>query len=113
MSGFYEWKEKEKFFFSNNEVLYVACFYRIHKKETGFETESILLTTAANESVERVHDRKNEAIVILNNYFKGGVGKSKLSTMFAYVQLPFLSTSPLGLYFRCCEKPSVEIFLFL
>lgn len=85
MSGFYEWKEKEKFFFSNNEVLYVACFYRIHKKETGFETESILLTTAANESVERVHDRKNEAIVILNNYFKGGVGKSKLSTMFAYL----------------------------
>lgn len=82
MSGFYEWKEKEKFFFSNNEVLYVACFYRIHKKETGFETESILLTTAANESVERVHDRKNEAIVILNNYFKGGVGKSKLSTMY-------------------------------
>lgn len=28
---------------------------------------------------------KNEAIIILNNYFKGGVGKSKLSTMFAYL----------------------------
>lgn len=28
---------------------------------------------------------KKEAITILNNYFKGGVGKSKLSTMFAYI----------------------------
>lgn len=28
---------------------------------------------------------KKEAITILNNYFKGGVGKSKLSSMFAYI----------------------------
>ncbi|MGX7163588.1 SOS response-associated peptidase [Enterococcus massiliensis] len=57
MSGFYEWKEKEKFFFSKGETLYVAGFYRIHKKEAGFETESIILTTEANASVEQIHDR--------------------------------------------------------
>lgn len=35
--------------------------------------------------LRRILNSKNEAIVILNNYFKGGVGKSKLSTMFAYL----------------------------
>ena len=35
------------------------------------------------EELRRILNSKNEAIVILNNYFKGGVGKSKLSTMFA------------------------------
>ena len=37
------------------------------------------------EELRRILNSKNEAIVILNNYFKGGVGKSKLSTMFAYL----------------------------
>ena len=35
--------------------------------------------------LRRILNSNNEAIVILNNYFKGGVGKSKLSTMFAYL----------------------------
>ncbi|HEL1818700.1 cobalamin biosynthesis protein CobQ [Streptococcus suis] len=33
------------------------------------------------EELRRILNNKNEAIIILNNYFKGGVGKSKLSTM--------------------------------
>lgn len=37
------------------------------------------------EDLRHIRNSKNEAIVILNNYFKGGVGKSKLSTMFAYL----------------------------
>ena len=37
------------------------------------------------EELRRILNNKNEAIIILNNYFKGGVGKSKLSTMFAYL----------------------------
>jgi chromosome partitioning protein len=37
------------------------------------------------EDLRHIRNIKNEAIVILNNYFKGGVGKSKLSTMFAYL----------------------------
>ena len=37
------------------------------------------------EDLRHIRNSKNEAVVILNNYFKGGVGKSKLSTMFAYL----------------------------
>lgn len=37
------------------------------------------------EELRQVLKDKQEAITILNNYFKGGVGKSKLSTMFAYL----------------------------
>ena len=37
------------------------------------------------EDLRHIRNSKNEAIVILNNYFKGGVGKPKLSTMFAYL----------------------------
>ena len=33
------------------------------------------------EELRRILNNKNEAIIILNNYFKGGVGKSKLSTI--------------------------------
>ncbi|OQO89042.1 hypothetical protein BH739_00230 [Enterococcus casseliflavus] len=58
MSGFYEWNhEKEKFLFSQDHVIYAAGFYRILQKEDQIETESIILTTAANDSVEPVHDR--------------------------------------------------------
>ena len=42
------------------------------------------------EELRRILNSKNEAIVILNNYFKGGVGKSKLSTMFAYLTDKFI-----------------------
>jgi len=38
-------------------VIYAAGFYRILQKEDQIETESIILTTAANDSVEPVHDR--------------------------------------------------------
>ena len=44
------------------------------------------------EELRRILNSKNEAIVILNNYFKGGVGKSKLSTMFAYLTDKFRLT---------------------
>ena len=60
MSGFYEWDaNKQKLFFTNpgNNVIYVGGFYRIHKKDVGFETESILMTTSPNESVAPIHDR--------------------------------------------------------
>lgn len=34
------------------------------------------------KKLRKILKTKKEALVILNNYFKGGVGKSKLSTMF-------------------------------
>lgn len=55
-TGFYEWSpEKEKFLFRQNgsEVLYLAGFY----KPFDNENRSIILTTAANASVEKIHNR--------------------------------------------------------
>lgn len=55
MSGFYEWNaDKEKFLFTgDNEVMYVAGFYRIHENVA----ESIIMTTEPNKAVSSVHDR--------------------------------------------------------
>lgn len=55
MNGFYEWdSDKKKFLFTgNNEVIYVAGFYRIH--ENG--AESIIMTTEPNAAVSPIHDR--------------------------------------------------------
>lgn len=55
----------------------------LYKKEWGVVMEKEELKIL--EELRRILNSKNEAIVILNNYFKGGVGKSKLSTMFAYL----------------------------
>lgn len=53
--------------------------YYYTKKEWGVVMEKEELKIL--EELRRILNSKNEAIVILNNYFKGGVGKSKLSTM--------------------------------
>lgn len=55
----------------------------LYKKEWGVVMEKEKLKIL--EELRRILNNKNEAIIILNNYFKGGVGKSKLSTMFAYL----------------------------
>lgn len=55
MNGFYEWDpDKKKFLFTgNNEVIYVAGFYRIHENVA----ESIIMTTEPNAAVSPIHDR--------------------------------------------------------
>ena len=55
MNGFYEWdSDKKKFLFTgNNEVIYVAGFYRIHENVA----ESIIMTTEPNAAVSPIHDR--------------------------------------------------------
>ena len=57
--------------------------YYYTKKEWGVVMEKEELKIL--EELRRILNSKNEALVILNNYFNGGVGKSKLSTMFAYL----------------------------
>ena len=55
-SGFYEWSvKKEKCFIHlpHTEVLYLAGFY----KKVDDTPRSIILTTAANSSVQKIHDR--------------------------------------------------------
>lgn len=55
MNGFYEWdSDKKKFLFSgDNEVIYVAGFYRMHENVA----ESIIMTTKPNATVSPIHDR--------------------------------------------------------
>lgn len=43
--------------FTNDQVIYVAGFYRIHQSESGNEIESIIMTTSPNKSVSKIHDR--------------------------------------------------------
>ena len=53
---FYEWdREKNKVTFSlpDSEIIYLAGFYNMVNNVDSF----VILTTAANESMERVHDR--------------------------------------------------------
>ena len=55
-AGFYEWnrhKEKSTFTRKDSPVLYMAGIYSRYENEDRF----VILTTAANESMEPVHDR--------------------------------------------------------
>ena len=55
-SGFYEWnKNKEKIAFTqpNSHIMYMAGIYNIYNEESRF----VILTTAANISINDVHDR--------------------------------------------------------
>lgn len=54
-TGFYEWKDKQKYHFTlpGSSVLYMAGIYNEFADEPRF----VILTTAANESVKDIHDR--------------------------------------------------------
>ena len=55
-NGFYEWdSNKQKFFFKQkeSEILYMAGCYNYYQNESRF----VILTTAANESMESTHNR--------------------------------------------------------
>lgn len=58
---------------------------KTHEMLFWTKAEYLQFAEAIMDMLRRILNSKNEAIVILNNYFKGGVGKSKLSTMFAYL----------------------------
>lgn len=72
MSGFYEWNHKKEqllFTLPEDQVMYVAGLYRIKDGRT----ESVILTTVPNATVEPIHNRmpliiaKKEARVWLEN----------------------------------------------
>lgn len=55
-AGFYEWdrdKDKVTFFRKDKRPIYLAGFYQLSDNRDSF----VILTTAANESMIRVHDR--------------------------------------------------------
>ena len=55
-AGFYEWnirKEKSAFYRKDHSILFMAGLYNIYEDDDRF----VILTTAANSSMEPVHDR--------------------------------------------------------
>ena len=55
-AGFYEWdkdKNKVSFFRKDKKPIYLAGFYQLSENKDSF----VILTTAANESMIKVHDR--------------------------------------------------------
>lgn len=64
-SGFYEWhheggrKKKDKYLFRlpDTSMLYMAGLYTVYEKEGTYQPAFVILTTAANRSVQSIHDR--------------------------------------------------------
>ena len=64
-AGFYEWrheegrKKKDKYFFflPDKPMLYMAGLYTVYKKEGIYQSAFVILTAAANQSVQSIHDR--------------------------------------------------------
>jgi putative SOS response-associated peptidase YedK len=52
----------------DSDVFYLVGFYRMHKIDAGFETESIIMTTKPNESLAPRHDRM--PLIIQRNHIK-------------------------------------------
>lgn len=89
-SGFYEWdQDKQKFYFSTDQTLYLAGFYRIHQSDGGAETESIILTTKPNSSVELVHDRM--PVIIQREDLKNWITDLEFARELIQTEMPLLN----------------------
>ena len=72
-AGFYEWdkdKNKVTFYKKDKSPIYLAGFYKLSDNKDSF----VILTTAANESMIRVHDRM--PLMIEKNAVKDWIGDS-------------------------------------
>lgn len=64
-SGFFEWdkvsgkKQKDKYLFTieNRSILYMAGLYNSYKIDGNITNRFVILTTQANESMVKIHDR--------------------------------------------------------
>ncbi|SFB18561.1 Putative SOS response-associated peptidase YedK [Acetitomaculum ruminis DSM 5522] len=80
---FFEWslyKEKSAFFSTSENLLYLAGFYDLFDNEAHFE----ILTTKANSSVEKVHDRM--PVIISEEEIYAWINNQKLLRSFLYRQ---------------------------
>ncbi|MGM0322446.1 hypothetical protein IGI82_003646 [Enterococcus sp. AZ067] len=95
MLGFYEWdQDKKKILFSaegGNDLLYVGGFYRIHKSGAGFETESVIMTTAPSKSVAPIHDRM--PLIIKKNDINSWLSDIEFARNYLSIDMPELALS--------------------
>lgn len=87
--GFYEWnsrKEKSTFMEKNSPVLYMAGFYDCF----GGENRFVIITTEANESMRKIHDRM--PLILEKNQIEQWIEKGKWEKLLRQVP-PFLERS--------------------
>lgn len=98
-TGFYEWKDKTKYHFTlpNNPVLYMAGLYNTFGDNNCF----VILTTAANKSMETIHDRM--PLVLSKNMINDWLDDSTIA-------MHLLHDVPPELQHNAVEKETIELF---
>ena len=89
-SGFFEWsKDKDKYWFNygdDPEPLYIGGFYNIFDGTP----QSILLTTAPNQSVASIHDRM--PLILKKDQIKPWLNNYEFANRFLTASMPLLSS---------------------
>jgi len=88
-SGFYEWNnQKEKFLFTEggSDILYLGGFY----KSFDDGQRSIILTTAANDSVEQIHNRM--PVIIEKNAIDAWLSDEEFAEDYLKKEMPALTS---------------------
>ena len=90
-TGFFEWdKDKQKFLFNDSQstALYLAGFYK--KFEDG--NRSIIITTAANQSVDQIHDRM--PLILTKQMIDQWLFDDQFAETFLKAKMPMLTSVP-------------------
>ena len=88
-SGFYEWdkdKNKVTFYKKDKSPIYLAGFYKLSDNKDSF----VILTTAANESMIRVHDRM--PLMIEKNAVKDWILDADAAKEMLHMKMPLLES---------------------
>lgn len=89
-SGFFEWsQDKEKYWFNYGEApepLYIGGFYNVFQGTP----QSILLTTAPNQSVATIHNRM--PLILKKNQIKPWLNNDEFANQFLTAAMPTLSS---------------------
>lgn len=88
-SGFYEWdkdKNKVTFYKKDKSPIYLAGFYKLSDNKDSF----VILTTAANESMIRVHDRM--PLMIEKNAVKDWLFDADAAKEMLHMKMPLLES---------------------
>ncbi len=88
-AGFYEWdndKNKVMFFRKDNKPIYLAGLYQLSENKDSF----VILTTAANESMIKVHDRM--PLMIEGNAVRDWLYDSYAAKEMLSIKMPLLES---------------------
>lgn len=98
-TGFYEWKDKAKYHFNlpNSHVLYMAGLYNTFAEVNCF----VILTTAANQSTEIIHDRM--PLVLSKNMINVWLDDSTIA-------MHLLHDVPPKLIYDTVDNGNIELF---